>query len=66
MLSTHSPLGMYLKQEIRDGITDELFYTQFNAKSLLLKTWMNDRMASLATSGYKIGGYGAAAKGMVF
>ena len=60
-----SPLNIFLTQELRDGITDELFYTQFNAKSQLLKAWLNDRLESLATSGYKIGGYGAAAKGMV-
>jgi len=60
-----SPLNIHLKQKLQDGITDELFYTQFNAKSQLLKTWLNDRITSLRNAGYKIGGYGAAAKGMV-
>ena len=60
-----SPLTAYLQQELKDGITDELFYTQFNAKSQLLKTWLNNRMEALSNAGYKIGGYGAAAKGMV-
>ena len=50
IVNKDSSLNKYLKQEVKDGITDELFYTQFNAKSQLLKTWLNDRMNSLGNA----------------
>eukprot|EP00469_Lotharella_globosa_P009610 CAMPEP_0167777912 /NCGR_PEP_ID=MMETSP0111_2-20121227/3967_1 /TAXON_ID=91324 /ORGANISM="Lotharella globosa, Strain CCCM811" /LENGTH=1084 /DNA_ID=CAMNT_0007668169 /DNA_START=6 /DNA_END=3260 /DNA_ORIENTATION=- len=54
-----------LDQETNDGIPFDFFYTKYQARAHFTRDWINDQLSGLSRSGYQLGAYGAAAKGMV-
>lgn len=58
-------LAKRLEAERRDGIHTDFFYVKFGERALATRMWMHTQLQGLAKSGYSLGAYGAAAKGMV-
>ena len=54
-----------LKDEVRVGINTEIFYDRFEAKAMQLENWIARHLSMYSSNGHIIGGYGAAAKGIV-
>ena len=53
-----------LEQETREGVLTDLFYDGFRARALATCDWLGLQLRGLSSSGFRIGAYGAAAKGM--
>lgn len=58
-------LGARMREEIELGITTDFFYDCFSARAAETAAWVEAQLGGLSASGYRLGGYGAAAKGMV-
>ncbi|GAB5373357.1 hypothetical protein AAMO2058_001744200, partial [Amorphochlora amoebiformis] len=54
-----------LSEEVTDGIDTDFFYTKYQARAKFTRQWIHNQLTGLTKSGYEIGAYGAAAKGMV-
>lgn len=54
-----------IEAELSAGIKTEVFYNRFESKAQQLKLWIVKHLSLFAANGYLIGGYGAAAKGIV-
>lgn len=54
-----------LAEEASLGLTSDFFYERFRARSGVTAAWLEEQLLRLRASGYALGGYGAAAKGMV-
>ena len=54
-----------LKLEEALGIDKEIFYSRFESKAHNLKRWIKHHLQKFIESGHDIGGFGAAAKGIV-
>ena len=54
-----------LVQEKRDGVASEFFASKFSAHAISIREWMKHELLGFKDQGYIVGGYGAAAKGMV-
>ena len=54
-----------LVQEKRDGVASEFFALRFSAHAISICEWMKHELLGFKDQGYIVGGYGAAAKGMV-
>ena len=53
-----------LEQEVREGALTDLFYDGFRSRALATCEWLGVQLKGLSASGFHIGAYGAAAKGM--
>jgi len=64
---THSSvtLAARLRQEAEDGLTSDFFYQRFGARAEETCSWIEMHLFALRQASYRIGAYGAAAKGMV-
>eukprot|EP00927_Polykrikos_kofoidii_P015633 TRINITY_DN16971_c0_g1_i1.p1 TRINITY_DN16971_c0_g1~~TRINITY_DN16971_c0_g1_i1.p1 ORF type:complete len:1153 (-),score=115.37 TRINITY_DN16971_c0_g1_i1:21-3479(-) len=70
---THSSSSRNLSQtlsdrlsiEEKDGVNSEFFATKFSAHANSIRDWLKKELRSFKQGGYVMGGYGAAAKGMV-
>ena len=65
LLGVSAGLQSRLDEEKRDGLDKDFFYTKFQAKAKLSRSWISSQLTELTEGGYIIGGFGAAAKGMV-
>jgi 2-polyprenyl-3-methyl-5-hydroxy-6-metoxy-1,4-benzoquinol methylase len=54
-----------LEAEVAVGINTEVFYKRFEEKARQLELWIVKHLSLFSSSGHIIGGYGAAAKGIV-
>lgn len=54
-----------LSIEEKDGINSDFFATKFSAHANSIRDWLKKELLSFKEGGYVMGGYGAAAKGMV-
>ena len=63
---TYAPsLRDRLIQEQRDGITSDFFAMKFSAHANMIREWVRQELHLFKAKGSIVGGYGAAAKGMV-
>jgi hypothetical protein len=60
-----SSVQQQLSKEVALGFTTDFFYERYNSRATATGMWLEAQLARLKRSGYRIGGYGAAAKGMV-
>ena len=60
-----SSVQQRLSKEVALGFTTDFFYERYNSRATATGMWLEAQLARLKRSGYRIGGYGAAAKGMV-
>ena len=60
-----SSVQQQLSKEVALGFTTDFFYERYNSRAMATGMWLEAQLARLKRSGYRIGGYGAAAKGMV-
>ena len=58
-------LAARLRQEVDGGLTTDFFYDKFRARAEGTRRWLEAQLRGLKASGYTVGAYGAAAKGMV-
>ena len=54
-----------LEAELAVGINTEVFYNRFEVKARQLKVWIVKHLSLFGSRGHVMGGYGAAAKGIV-
>jgi nucleoside-diphosphate-sugar epimerase len=54
-----------LESEREDGIDQDFFYVKYRSRAWQIRSWLHQQLGGLSRSGYRIGAYGAAAKGMV-
>jgi len=54
-----------LSLETKDGVTSDFFAAKFSAHANSIRNWIKQELLSFKEQGYVVGGYGAAAKGMV-
>ena len=54
-----------IDQELTDLIHEDIFYEKFNTRAQTIRQWLDNQLTGLFQSGYQLGLYGAAAKGMV-
>ena len=50
-----------LEQEVKDGITTDVFYLKYRERAMQTRRWVNEQLLGLVHSGYKVGAYGVAA-----
>jgi hypothetical protein len=60
-----SSVQQRLSKEVALGLTTDFFYERYNSRATATGMWLEAQLARLKRSGYRIGAYGAAAKGMV-
>ena len=60
-----SSVQQRLIKEVALGFTTDFFYERYNSRATATGMWLEAQLAHLKQSGYRIGAYGAAAKGMV-
>ena len=60
-----SSVQQRLRKEVALGFTTDFFYERYNSRATATGMWLEAQLARLKRSGYWIGAYGAAAKGMV-
>ena len=60
-----SSLRDRLIEEERDGITSDFFAMKFSAHANMIREWVRQELLQFKAKGSIVGGYGAAAKGMV-
>ncbi|GAB5356572.1 hypothetical protein AAMO2058_000301500 [Amorphochlora amoebiformis] len=53
------------QEDSKDGLTHDFFYIKYGNRARFTRDWISHQLAGLHKSGYAIGAYGAAAKGMV-
>ena len=58
-------LAERLTLEKKDGVTTDFFATKFAAHAEKIRDWIKEELLDFQARGYHVGGYGAAAKGMV-
>ena len=61
----HLALQPRLQEEAQLGLLDDLFYEKYQARAGVTASWIEKQLEQLRVAGYRLGGYGAAAKGMV-
>ena len=54
-----------LEYEKKIGVTEDFFYAKFRSRALSAQSWVHDQIRELNSKGFKVFGYGAAAKGIV-
>ncbi|CAF1212132.1 unnamed protein product [Adineta ricciae] len=59
------PLLLALQKERNLGLIDTWFYVKYQAQAQFMRRWIVHQLTRLFSNGYKIIGYGAAAKGIV-
>ena len=64
-LAGGTSLKAKLDEEVRLGITTDFFYDRYRMRAEETSAWLDAQLAALSAAGYRLGGYGAAAKGMV-
>ena len=64
-LAGGTSLRAKLDEEVRLGITTDFFYERYRMRAEETSAWLDTQLAALSAAGYRLGGYGAAAKGMV-
>ena len=60
-----SSMQQRLDSESAQGIHTDFFYTRYRSRAHQTRAWISSQLHTLMHSGYQIGAFGAAAKGMV-
>lgn len=64
-MPTSDGLQRRLDAEVGEGMTTDFFYSKYGERAKFTRDWINKQLVGLQNSGYTLGAYGAAAKGMV-